>query len=913
LSLSASSANIDHSAGSSTGSILATTGTFASPSALSSSSGNAWGYAIDQNTTSTNANTVVNGFSSSYSTPTASLNWASANTTGTTIKATNQAANNDTTPVYYGVNTTSNLTAGTYTDTVTLSSIANTGNIVAPTITSISPNSGSADGGETVTITGTNFAINGASVTSAVKIGGNNCTNVQIYQDGATQYLTCTTPAGTADTTANVTVTNWTNTATLTNSYTYEASGPTFYDISDMQEMTRAICDTATTPDKTATALDLDGSHIGDTNYVPQRTLTDTRGDGSGNTQTYIVRKMADGNCWMAQNLDYDLKTTNTLTPDDSNVFSNWTPTRDTETTLTANSDNNSDYSYNPGDKWYSGTSGTQTSSTTEPADSTEAGTQHVGNYYNYYAATAGTGTFRDADGSICPRGWVLPRYTGNRSMYYLVYTAYGYNSASNATYSSALKSAPFNYILPGYITNTAVISSEGTYGQYWTSYAISSSYSYFFQNRSTSPYYSYASGSSGYRYQRNSIRCVSAWDAGDITITYNQGTASSSANLPETQTNASIGQVVTLATNSMTPPADSSYTVTYNANGGSVSPSSATVNTTYTANGWSTTSGGSQNYANGHVVTSSLNLYPSFAETGNSVTLPTPTRSGYTFVGWYTAATGGRKIGDAGASYKPTANIELYAQWRIERTIAAGTMQSATCNTLSNYDDGTYLTTYTMTDPRGMVTGLGRSNYRVRKLADGNCWMIDNLRLPGGTTVTSSDSDVTSNYTLPSSSTSGFDSNDGQFMYDNPNNTNGYDSSYYSWLVAVAKTSSPSSTQYDNVPTSICPKGWHLPSAFGASSQAGQSSSSVNGQFKNLYTAYSSTVSTFNTAFNSVFAGDYNFSSLTNGGSIGFWWSSTVRSSTDAYYLSASSRSVNPTDYFNRRIGKAIRCVLAS
>ena len=105
LSLSASSANIDHSAGSSTGSILATAGTFASPSALSSSSGNAWGYAIDQNTTSSNANTIVNSFSSSYTTPSASLNWASANTAGTTIKATNQVATNDTTTVYYGVNT----------------------------------------------------------------------------------------------------------------------------------------------------------------------------------------------------------------------------------------------------------------------------------------------------------------------------------------------------------------------------------------------------------------------------------------------------------------------------------------------------------------------------------------------------------------------------------------------------------------------------------------------------------------------------------------------------------------------------------------------------------------------------------------------------------------------------------------
>ena len=41
-----------------------------------------------------------------------------------------------------------------------------------------------------------------------------------------------------------------------------------------------------------------------------------------------------------------------------------------------------------------------------------------------------------------------------------------------------------------------------------------------------------------------------------------------------------------------------------------------------------------------------------------------TPTRTGYTFGGWYTAAAGGTKIGAGGASYKPTANITLYAHW---------------------------------------------------------------------------------------------------------------------------------------------------------------------------------------------------------------------------------------------------------
>ena len=46
-------------------------------------------------------------------------------------------------------------------------------------------------------------------------------------------------------------------------------------------------------------------------------------------------------------------------------------------------------------------------------------------------------------------------------------------------------------------------------------------------------------------------------------------------------------------------------------------------------------------------------------------ITLPTATRAGYDFNGWYTAATGGTKVGDAGGTYDPTiSSITLYAQW---------------------------------------------------------------------------------------------------------------------------------------------------------------------------------------------------------------------------------------------------------
>ncbi|MBR3133250.1 MAG: InlB B-repeat-containing protein, partial [Clostridia bacterium] len=49
----------------------------------------------------------------------------------------------------------------------------------------------------------------------------------------------------------------------------------------------------------------------------------------------------------------------------------------------------------------------------------------------------------------------------------------------------------------------------------------------------------------------------------------------------------------------------------------------------------------------------------------GNTFNLPTPSAvTGYTFSGWYTAALAGTKIGDAGASYTPSATTTLQGQW---------------------------------------------------------------------------------------------------------------------------------------------------------------------------------------------------------------------------------------------------------
>ena len=48
----------------------------------------------------------------------------------------------------------------------------------------------------------------------------------------------------------------------------------------------------------------------------------------------------------------------------------------------------------------------------------------------------------------------------------------------------------------------------------------------------------------------------------------------------------------------------------------------------------------------------------------GGSVTLPTPLLADNTFNGWYTLSSGGSKIGNAGATYAPSASITLFAQW---------------------------------------------------------------------------------------------------------------------------------------------------------------------------------------------------------------------------------------------------------
>jgi uncharacterized repeat protein (TIGR02543 family) len=149
------------------------------------------------------------------------------------------------------------------------------------------------------------------------------------------------------------------------------------------------------------------------------------------------------------------------------------------------------------------------------------------------------------------------------------------------------------------------------------------------------------------------------------------------------------------------------SYTVTWNPNGGSVSPTSTTkthgstlgtlptptraadAQYTYTFKGWFTAATGGTQISASTTVTGNITYYAQWTATIRSYTatfngngggtpspstitktygselgtLPTCSRTGYTFLGWYTASSDGTKIS---STTKITGTVTYYAQWSI-------------------------------------------------------------------------------------------------------------------------------------------------------------------------------------------------------------------------------------------------------
>jgi uncharacterized protein (TIGR02145 family) len=277
--------------------------------------------------------------------------------------------------------------------------------------------------------------------------------------------------------------------------YIYKITQSVFYaveykpqPITTMQDMTTTIC--------------------GEMSMYSTLILKDTR-----NNQDYRIRKMPDSHCWMVDNLK--LATPGaplTITPADSNVTSNFTIPANPVQGITTHSNGRCDSggTLANGDGWLT-CDGTNSQSApnngfaaySDPSDPSVAGTESCvarkfidpasltgcGYLYNWYTATAGTGTYaidgtagNDSVSDICPVGWRLPKNDGSDSAGSDVAMLNAKMNNPNATQGSIEITTTYakNWWYAGPFAGSfsgdygGVFENQGMLGVFWTSSAIS-------------------------------------------------------------------------------------------------------------------------------------------------------------------------------------------------------------------------------------------------------------------------------------------------------------------------------------------------------------------------------------------------------------------------------------------------------
>ncbi len=255
----------------------------------------------------------------------------------------------------------------------------------------------------------------------------------------------------------------------------------TIHNITTMQKMNSSLC--AASEENETTQLE------------------DTR-----DHKKYWVTKLKDGNCWMTQNLDFDIPAT--LSEETSDVTGISVATgisRSTDISNWPSSGNTANLYNNPGDYYYSKHSQDTANSCTgvesltdakcnlyksiNPSD-TSADNQknmhyHVGNYYTWDAATvrsrtnaAGDSSYnaaKNAPMSICPKGWKLPTSNNTDSKSFgALMQAYHFTGNTLTTSDGSLFNDPLYFVYGGNL-NTTKLYNAGLNGSYWSSTPYSS------------------------------------------------------------------------------------------------------------------------------------------------------------------------------------------------------------------------------------------------------------------------------------------------------------------------------------------------------------------------------------------------------------------------------------------------------
>ena len=298
--------------------------------------------------------------------------------------------------------------------------------------------------------------------------------------------------------------------------------------------------------------------------------------------------------------------------------------------------------------------------------------------------------------------------------------------------------------------------------------------------------------------------------------------------------------------------------------------------------------------------------------------------RDGYGFAGW------NDKADMSGANYGPNQTIPvtqdmidngftLYAHW-VEST---GNLQGWNgCSALNpNQVIG-------LTDTRD------NNVYAVAKLADGNCWMIENLRLAD---TDSNNSPITLNSTNtnnPASAFTALSATSSEWCTDNnktcinqnklntsntisfTNNTTGSQASdiysygnYYNWYTATAGTGTYSQKS-GSATGDICPNGWSLPTG-NTGGQFSALDSAIGGTGSDQYNTPEASNRWRSYPNNFLYSGEWGGSVARERGAYGLYWSRTAGTSSSALGLNFASEYVNPGTGVNiKRLGYTVRCL---
>ena len=274
----------------------------------------------------------------------------------------------------------------------------------------------------------------------------------------------------------------------------------------------------------TLTTAPIDGT----ANLSSVSALTDQR-----DNETYAIARLADGNCWMIENLRLEAENTRTAEKQalaqgygTSSTYGNFGGLADAESsgftsTYTANSlyysgtqvgtasidigtSNRPAYRMPRYNNLNTSTRASNPTSNTFPNNNTSGGMYSYGNYYTWHAAIAdltynGTNNQSTTGTSLCPVGWHLPRggdksNEANNELWSLVVDDINggikpadYDSSTYPYYngtpegsdaSNKLRAYPNNFLYSG-VFSTSSAYHRGSGGSYWSYTALDSYVSY--------------------------------------------------------------------------------------------------------------------------------------------------------------------------------------------------------------------------------------------------------------------------------------------------------------------------------------------------------------------------------------------------------------------------------------------------